>query len=99
MVSQIRQRLEALRALPFSDLQALPAWKSEETFVEGVSAGITTYREGSGSETLKIIVQFSTKPERFLLIFRFRQVLADGFEVRPDGTVLNVPASEIHGFM
>ena len=99
MVKSIQQRLADLRPRPLRDLEALPAWASEEIVVDGVPAELTTYREGGGSEALRVIVQFSTKPKRFLLFFHSRQVLAEGFTVTANGAIEELPESELYDFM
>lgn len=96
MVSQIRTRLALLRQRSYSELEALPGWSSEELTVNGVAADITTYREGEPPGPLRIIVQFSTKPKRFLGVFHTRQKVAEGFEIEPQGGTEGLPEEDLH---
>ena len=99
MRSEVRSRLAVLRQRSYSELQALPEWSSDELTVEGVAADTTTYREGEPPGPLRIIVQFSTKPRRFLCVLRLRQVVAEGFEMQPDGGTEELSENELHYYM
>lgn len=99
MISAIRSRLVGLRDRPYRELQDLPEWSSEELVVDGVAADITTYREGEPPWSLRIIVQLSTKPKRFLGFFRTRQVLAEGFEIPPGGEAKPLLEKDLYHYM
>lgn len=98
-MSEIRARLAVLRHRSYSELQGLPQWSSEELIVNGVAADITTYREGEPRGSLRIIVQLSTKPKRFLRVFHTRQVMAEGFEIEPHGATRQLPDRDLDYYM
>lgn len=99
MLSEIRTRLAVLRQRSYSELEALPEWSSEELTVNGVAADITTYREGEPPDPLRIIVQFSTKPKRFLGVFRTHQAVAEGFQMEPHGGTEQLPEKDLYYYM
>lgn len=99
MISAIRSRLEALQRQPYGELKNRPECSSEELVVDGLDADITTYREGEPPGSLRIIVQLSTKPKRFLGLFHRRQVLAEGFEIPPGGEAKPLPEKDLYYYM
>jgi hypothetical protein len=99
MLSEVQNRLAVLKQRPYSELQDLPEWSSEQLTLDGIDANITTYREGGPPDSLRIIVQFSTKPKRFLLVFRTRQVVAEGFEIYSSGAIQELPEKDLYYYM
>lgn len=96
MRSVIRSRLADLRQRPYEELKALPDWSSEEAVVEGVDSTITTYREATPPDPIRIVVQLATEPERFLFFFRHCHVVAEGFEITAEGAVYDLPEEELY---
>jgi hypothetical protein len=78
--AEIQSRLAALRRLPFAELSRMPEWRTEESVLVDEPVRITTYRELVSSGLLRVVVQLSTKPQRFLMFVSTHQVFAQGFE-------------------
>jgi hypothetical protein len=97
--AEIRTRLAVLKQRSYGELEALPECSSEDVSVHGVAAHITTYREGEPPGPLRIIVQFSTSPRRFLGVFHIRQVTARGFKVEPLGGTEGLSEEQLHYYM
>ena len=99
MTAAIKARLEKLVREPYSTLAALPEWETENLVVEGVNSELITYREGNPGETLKVVVQFNSQREPFLIFFKTSQVKAEGFEVSKGGEVTILQEADLYDFM
>ncbi len=93
----VSQRLATLRQLPYTELQALPEFRTEDVpFGNGV-ASVTTYRDSRADGVLTIVVQFMPQGDATGIIWR--GVLAEGFLVHPDGTFEVLPDSDRFYYM
>lgn len=91
-------RLIELRQRRRVELEALPRWSSDETTIDGKPVTMTTYREKSADGELRIVVQVSTRPKPFLMIFSTKQVFAGGIALSVDGTVHSLPQDQLDDY-